>query len=86
MKNVRITKKQFALIEAGETVELTIGGFPAYASLDQCGEFVTPNGYLFEINFYAPNAYTLLVNGESQVSERDLAQMLQDMKRRGVIA
>lgn len=66
MKNLHLTKTQFARIEAGEQIEFLLGGFPAYAVANEYGDFVTPNGYCFEVNFYAPNCETLLINGEKQ--------------------
>lgn len=77
MKNLKLTKKQFAEIESGETIELTLGGFPAYAVATCIGDFVTPNGTIFEVNFYAPNCMTLLINGESQ---EDQAQQIRAMR------
>ena len=77
MKNLKLTKKQFAQIEAGEQIEITLGGFPAYAVADNGGDFVTPNGTIFDINFYAPNCSTLLINGESQ---EDQAMIIRDLR------
>lgn len=64
--NLHLTKDQFARIEAGEQIDFLLGGFPAYAVACSYGDFATPNGYRFEVNFYAPNCETLTINGKKQ--------------------
>ena len=69
MKNLRLSKTEIRLIEEGVQVDVFLGGFPAYCIKNDYGEFHTPDGVRFEVNFYAPNAYTLTINGEDQSDE-----------------
>lgn len=69
MKNLKLTRKQFKEIEAGEQVEVEICGFPAYCVASGEGDFVTPNGVLFEINIYTLTPYQLKINGYKQFIE-----------------
>ena len=66
MKNLHLTKNQFKLIEEGVQVDVLLGGFPAYCIINEYGDFHTPSGVRFEVNFYAPNSFTLLINGKDQ--------------------
>lgn len=71
MKNLRLTKKQFKKIEEGEQIVILIGGFEGYCVKDEYGDFHTPSGVRFAINFYAPTYYDLTINGEDQSPEED---------------
>lgn len=66
MKNLRLTKAQFKLIEEGVQIDILLGGFPAYCIKNDYGDFHTPTGTRFEVNFYAPNNLTLTINGKEQ--------------------
>ena len=66
MKNLRLTKKQFKQIEEGVQIDIILGGFEAYCVKDDYGDFHTPSGVRFEVNFYAPTHYDLTINGEDQ--------------------
>lgn len=67
MKNLRLTKKQFKQIEECYQLIITLGGFPAYCIRDAYGDFRTPSGVRFSVNFYAPSYYDLKINGEKQI-------------------
>lgn len=66
MKNLRLTKCEIKQIEEGVQIDITLGGFPGYCVKDDYGEFHTPNGVRFSVNFYAPTHYDLKINGENQ--------------------
>lgn len=52
--NIKLTQKQAELIDKGVQIDLTYYGLPMYAVAQEWGEYETPNGTKFELNFYAP--------------------------------
>ena len=69
MKNVTIKKSEFDELDAGNNIELTIAGFPAFAEPTQYGEFKTPKGTHFYIGFYNPPSDFLKINGKEQYND-----------------
>lgn len=66
MKNLRLSKAEFRQIEEGVQIDVLLGGFPAYCVKNEYGEFHTPSGVRFDVNFYALCNLTLTINGEDQ--------------------
>lgn len=66
MKNLRLTKAELLMIEQGIQIDVMLGGFPAYCIKNDYGDFRTPSGVRFEVNFYAPCNLTLKINGKDQ--------------------
>ena len=66
MKNLHLTKTELKQIEEGIQVETFLGGFPVYCVKYEYGEFHTPNGIRFEVNFFMPTNLDLTINGENQ--------------------
>lgn len=54
MKHIALSWKKAIRIDEGEQVDFTYNGLPMYAVRNPYGDYVTPNGTRFEINFYAP--------------------------------
>ena len=71
MKNIKLSKLQFEQIEAGIQIDIEIGGFLAYCIQNDYGDFETPNGVGFDVNFYALNMYDLTINGKVSPRLRD---------------
>ena len=66
MKNLHLAKYEMKQIEDGIQVDVMLGGFPAYCVKNEYGDFQTDNGIRFEVNFYAPTCYDLMINGKEQ--------------------
>lgn len=61
MKHITLSWKKAIRIDMGEQVDFDYNGLPMYAVKNPYGDYTTPNGTKFEINFYAPTEYTMEV-------------------------
>ena len=61
MKSITLSKAEFAEIDNGYQLDFERFGFPMFAVPDEYGDYETPNGTKFRVEFYTPNEYILEV-------------------------